>query len=226
MSGCKPDLQVHCDPRRTQGEQHGRGKILCLALLSFIVVGCGVSAAPEWQPAAEQIPAPDPPSAPPPATPQKATFGAGCFWCTEAVFQHLKGVQSVVSGYSGGTVKNPTYEQVCTGTTGHAEVIQVTYDPAVISYADLLEVFWKTHDPTTLNRQGNDVGTQYRSAVFYHIREQKNAAEQYKKKIDDGGRVPRARRDGDRAVLRVLSRRGVPPELLRGTTPGRPIAQI
>src|SRR5262245_5739098 len=94
---------------------------------------------------------------------QLATFGSGCFWCTEAVFSQLKGVESAVSGYSGGRVKRPTYQDVCSGTTGHAEVIQVTYDPRVISYPELLEVFWKTHDPTTLNRQGNDVGTQYRS---------------------------------------------------------------
>src|SRR5580704_10672306 len=100
------------------------------------------------------------PSGPPPADAQQATFGAGCFWCTEAVFQQLKGVHSVVSGYSGGSVKNPTYEQVCSGTTGHAEVIQITFDPKVISFPDLLEVFWKTHDPTTPNRQGNDRGPQ------------------------------------------------------------------
>jgi peptide-methionine (S)-S-oxide reductase len=117
----------------------------------------------------------------------KATFGAGCFWCTEAVFRQLKGVQSVVSGYSGGSVKNPTYKQVCTGSTGHAEAIQVTYDPAVISYEELLQVFWKTHDPTTLNRQGHDVGTQYRSAIFYHTDKQKELAEHYKKKLDASG---------------------------------------
>lgn len=116
-----------------------------------------------------------------------ATFGSGCFWCTEAVFQQLKGVHSVVSGYSGGQVKDPSYEEVCFGTTGHAEVIQVAYDPKIVSYADLLEVFWKTHDPTTLNRQGNDVGTQYRSAVFYHSDEQRKEAEHYKKKLDESG---------------------------------------
>ncbi len=116
-----------------------------------------------------------------------ATFGNGCFWCTEAIFQNLKGVQSVISGYSGGKVVNPTYEQVCSGTTGHAEAIQINYDSSQISYAELLEVFWKTHDPTTLNRQGNDVGTQYRSAVFYHDDEQKNLAEKYKKELDASG---------------------------------------
>lgn len=116
-----------------------------------------------------------------------ATFGAGCFWCVEAVFMDLNGVESVVSGYSGGHVDNPTYKQVCAGTTGHAEVIQVRYDPTVISFEELLEVFWKTHDPTTLNRQGADVGTQYRSAIFYHDEEQKRLAEAYKQKLDASG---------------------------------------
>jgi peptide-methionine (S)-S-oxide reductase len=116
-----------------------------------------------------------------------ATFGGGCFWCTEAVFQRMKGVEKVVSGYSGGKVENPTYEQVCSGRTGHAEVIQITYDPSVAQFKDLLEVFWKTHDPTTLNRQGADVGTQYRSSVFYHSDEQKKVAEEYKEKLDKSG---------------------------------------
>ena len=118
---------------------------------------------------------------------ETATFGAGCFWCTEAVFQQLKGVHSVVSGYSGGTKKNPTYEQVCAGNTGHAEVIQVAFDPKTITFPELLEVFWKTHDPTTLNRQGNDFGTQYRSAIFYHNDEQKRLAEHYKQELDAVG---------------------------------------
>lgn len=113
-----------------------------------------------------------------------ATFGAGCFWCVEAVFQRLEGVQKVVSGYSGGHVDHPTYEQVCTGTTGHAEACQITYDPARISYDELLEVFWKTHDPTTRNRQGNDIGPQYRSVIFYHDEEQKQLAESYKTKLE------------------------------------------
>src|SRR5450830_1685202 len=113
-----------------------------------------------------------------------ATFGAGCFWCVEAVFQNLKGVHSVVSGYAGGTVKNPTYGDVCSGATGHAEVCQIAYDPKQVSFPELLEVFWKTHDPTTLNRQGNDAGTQYRSAIFYHNEEQKKLAEHYKKELD------------------------------------------
>lgn len=114
-----------------------------------------------------------------------ATFGAGCFWCIEAVFQRLNGVESVKSGYSGGHVKNPSYKEVCMGTTGHAEVAQIVYDPKKISFDELLEVFWKTHDPTTLNRQGNDFGTQYRSAVFYHNDEQKQIAEAYKKKLNE-----------------------------------------
>jgi peptide-methionine (S)-S-oxide reductase len=113
-----------------------------------------------------------------------ATFGSGCFWCTEAVFLNLKGVTKVVSGYSGGKVKNPTYREVCSGLTGHAEVTQITYDPKQISYSDLLEVFWNTHDPTTLNRQGADEGTQYRSAVFYATEDEKKIAEDYKKQLE------------------------------------------
>jgi peptide-methionine (S)-S-oxide reductase len=116
-----------------------------------------------------------------------ATFGSGCFWCTEAVFQNLKGVQKVESGYTGGKVKNPTYKEVCSGLTGHAEVIQIQFDPVVISYDELLEVFWKTHDPTTLNKQGADEGTQYRSVIFYHNDKQRKLAEQYKKKLDEAG---------------------------------------
>ncbi len=113
-----------------------------------------------------------------------ATFAAGCFWCVEAVFQELKGVYSVTSGYTGGKIKNPTYREVCSGLTGHAEACQIVYDPSVISYDDLLEAFWKSHDPTTLNRQGSDQGTQYRSAIFYHNEEQKNKAESYKAKLN------------------------------------------
>jgi peptide-methionine (S)-S-oxide reductase len=115
---------------------------------------------------------------------EKATFGAGCFWCVEAIFQRVKGVSKVESGYMGGSIPNPTYKQVCTGTTGHAEVCQLTYDPKVVTYEELLEVFWKTHDPTTLNRQGADEGTQYRSAVFYHSDEQKKLAEFWKDKLN------------------------------------------
>jgi peptide-methionine (S)-S-oxide reductase len=114
-----------------------------------------------------------------------ATFANGCFWCTEAIFARLNGVKSVVPGYSGGIVENPSYEQVCAGTTGHAEVAQIEFDPNVISYEKLLDVFWHTHDPTTLNRQGNDVGTQYRSAIFHHNDEQKQIAEKSKKEFED-----------------------------------------
>ena len=105
-----------------------------------------------------------------------ATFGAGCFWCVEAVFQRLQGVEKVVSGYMGGKNPNPTYKEICTGTSGHAEVTQIEYDPSIITYEELLEVLWTTHDPTTLNQQGNDRGTQYRSAVFYHSEDQKSKA--------------------------------------------------
>lgn len=114
-----------------------------------------------------------------------ATFGEGCFWCTEAVFERLKGVKSVISGYSGGTVPNPTYEAVCTGKTGHAEVTQIVYDPDEISYEELLIVFFRTHDPTSLNRQGADTGTQYRSVIFYHNEKQKELAEYARKKINE-----------------------------------------
>ncbi len=115
---------------------------------------------------------------------ETATLGGGCFWCMEAVFEQLQGVRSVVSGYSGGTVANPSYQHVCTGTTGHAEVIQITFDPAVTPYEQILEVFFATHDPTTLNRQGEDVGTQYRSVIFYHSPEQKNVAEKLIAELD------------------------------------------
>ncbi len=116
---------------------------------------------------------------------ETATFGSGCYWCTEAVFQRVKGVESVVSGFMGGNVPNPTYEQVCTGLTGHAEVLQVQFDPSVVSYEKLLEIFWSSHDPTTLNRQGNDVGTMYRSAIFYHTEAQKELAATYKTRLDE-----------------------------------------
>ncbi len=115
---------------------------------------------------------------------QLATFGGGCFWCTEAVFLSVKGVSHVESGYAGGTVKNPSYKEVCTGLTGHAEVTRITFDPAVVSYEELLEIFWNTHDPTTLNKQGADEGTQYRSVVFYHDEAQKKTAEQYKSQLE------------------------------------------
>ena len=141
---------------------------------------------------AEDSNAATPPSQPAPA-PQKtqdATFGAGCFWCTEAVFLRLEGVTAVESGYAGGFVKNPTYEAVCSGETGHAEVCRITYNPAKVSFDKLLKVFWLTHDPTTLNQQGADRGTQYRSVVFYHDEAQKEAATKFKKELDKSGAFP------------------------------------
>ena len=116
-----------------------------------------------------------------------ATFGAGCFWCVEAIFQDLNGVYSVESGYMGGEKKDPTYKEVCTGTTGHAEVCRIIYDPRLLTFKDLLEVFWQTHDPTTLNRQGNDAGTQYRSVIFYYSADQKKESEFYKSELDKSG---------------------------------------
>ena len=116
-----------------------------------------------------------------------ATFGTGCFWCTEAVFEQLNGVVKVTSGYSGGKVANPTYKEVCTGETGHAECVQILYEPDKISYDELLEVFWQVHDPTTLNQQGADIGTQYRSAIFYHDNAQKQKAEKYKTELNGSG---------------------------------------
>ncbi|HEY84049.1 MAG TPA: peptide-methionine (S)-S-oxide reductase MsrA [Chloroflexi bacterium] len=116
-----------------------------------------------------------------------ATLGAGCFWCVEAIFQDVIGVHSVVSGYAGGAVPNPTYQQICTGSTGHAEVTQITFDPQSISFAELLTIFWRVHDPTTLNRQDADVGTQYRSVIFYHNEEQKAIAEKSKQEADASG---------------------------------------
>ncbi|MCA1612905.1 MAG: peptide-methionine (S)-S-oxide reductase MsrA [Acidobacteria bacterium] len=117
---------------------------------------------------------------------ESATLAGGCFWCLEAVFDELRGVERVESGYAGGHADDPTYQQVCAGTTGHAEVVQITFDPAAVSYRDLLGVFFSTHDPTTLNRQGADVGTQYRSAIFYHSPEQKEIAESFVKELDAG----------------------------------------
>ena len=118
---------------------------------------------------------------------EKATLGGGCFWCVEAIYQQMKGVKDVMPGYAGGSTSNPSYEEVCSGSTGHAEVIQITYDPSVVSYAELLEVFWKVHDPTTLNRQGPDVGTQYRSIILYHDDKQKAIAEDSKQEINKSG---------------------------------------
>lgn len=122
---------------------------------------------------------------------QKATLAGGCFWCLEAVYVEVEGVEEVVSGYTGGSTPNPTYEQVCTGTTGHAEAVQITYDPDVISYQDVLEIFFSVHDPTTLNRQGADVGTQYRSAIFYHSAEQRDIAQEMIAELDAANRWDR-----------------------------------
>ncbi len=122
---------------------------------------------------------------------EKATFGAGCFWGVEAAFRKVKGVKTTAVGYSGGTLKNPTYEDVCTGLTGHAEVLQVSYDQAEVSYEELLDVFWEIHDPTTLNRQGPDVGTQYRSAFFFHTPKQEAAARASKENLEASGRYQR-----------------------------------
>lgn len=116
-----------------------------------------------------------------------AILAAGCFWCIEAIFQELNGVISIASGYTGGAIKNPTYKEVCTGTTGHAEAARIIYDPSVITFDELLEVFWQTHDPTTLNRQGADAGTQYRSAIYYLNEQQKQTAEKYKAELDKSG---------------------------------------
>lgn len=121
------------------------------------------------------------------ATTDTATFGTGCFWCTEAIFQQVDGVIKVTSGYAGGQTENPNYKEVCTGTTGHAECLNIVYDSSKISFDELLEIFWQVHDPTTLNRQGNDVGTQYRSVVFYHNEEQKAKVEKYKTELDKSG---------------------------------------
>ena len=118
---------------------------------------------------------------------ERATFGAGCFWCVEAIFDRVKGVEKVTSGYSGGDIVNPSYKEVSTGNTGHAEVVQIEFDPEVVSYKELLEIYWKTHDPTQLNRQGADVGPQYRSVIFYHNDKQKELAESYKQKLEEAG---------------------------------------
>ena len=153
---------------------------LCLAIV-FGCFSCTVAQPPKVKAKASKVENTDSKEL------AKATFGGGCFWCVEAVFENMKGVKEVISGYEGGTVKNPTYQQVCTKLTGHAEVCQIIYDPEVVDFKDLLAVFWKTHDPTTLNRQGNDYGPQYRSVIFYHDDEQRKIAEEYKEKLDKSG---------------------------------------
>lgn len=158
-----------------------------LALLPALLLLVGCSAKPDVAPPTTfpQLDATEiADAAPPPGGTELATFGSGCFWCTEAVFQRLKGVTKVESGYSGGATPNPSYFEVCGGDTGHAEVVQVTFDPAVVSYPELLEVFWRSHDPTTKDRQGNDEGPQYRSVIFTHTDRQQRLAEAYKAKVD------------------------------------------
>lgn len=159
--------------------------LLTLLLTATGLCGCAANANPTQVAADGKLPL-----TPRPVTHdslQVVTLGAGCFWCVEAIFQDLKGVTKVQSGYAGGQVDKPTYKQVCSGSTGHAEVVQVSYDPRVVSFDEILEVFWQTHDPTTLNRQGADVGTQYRSAIFYHTEEQRQTAEHYRQKLDASG---------------------------------------
>jgi peptide-methionine (S)-S-oxide reductase len=153
-------------------------------LLAAGLVSCDRRQVPPENP----VPAPAPPPPPgPTAETRLATFGGGCFWCVEALFERLEGVVSVESGYAGGSLEKPTYKQVCRGDTGHAEVVQVRYDPAKVTYEALLEVFFKTHDPTTPNRQGADEGTQYRSIVLYHDEEQRRVAESVKRDLDASG---------------------------------------
>ena len=145
---------------------------------------------------------------------EQATLGAGCFWCVEAVFQRLEGVEKVISGYAQGPVLNPTYKQVCSGTTGHAEVARIFFDPEVITFAEILEVFWETHDPTTMNRQGNDVGTQYRSGIYFHNDEQKRVAELSLLAANESGAWS-APIVTEVEAIHNFSCRGLPPELLQ-----------
>ncbi len=147
----------------------------------------------------------------------KATFAAGCFWGVEDAFRQVPGVTSVTVGYTGGTMKNPTYKDVCGGRTGHAEAVQVEFDPARVSYLELLAVFWKSHDPTTLNRQGPDVGSQYRSAIFFHDPQQEAAARASKDVLIKEGVFKTTDRDGDHSSFGFLSGRGIPPAILRKT---------
>ncbi|HSD63267.1 MAG TPA: peptide-methionine (S)-S-oxide reductase MsrA [Ignavibacteriaceae bacterium] len=155
--------------------------ILLTALAVITIVSCGESKSNTKMKENENI------MNNPSSKSDTATFGQGCFWCAEAIFERVEGVISVTSGYAGGNVSNPTYEQVCTGKTGHAEVVQIVYNPDVISYDDLLKIFWQTHDPTTLNKQGADVGEQYRSIILYDNEKQKEKAEYYKNELQKSG---------------------------------------
>lgn len=166
--------------------------VLFLTLATAILIGCNTSAAPptpETQSEATQTAADDGGATANESTEKElvATFAGGCFWCTEAVFERMEGVNDVISGYIGGHVANPTYEQVCTKKTGHAEAVEIYYDPSKVNYEQLLAVFFKTHDPTSLNKQNNDEGPQYRSSVFYHDEEQKQATEKYIEKLNESG---------------------------------------
>ncbi len=158
--------------------------LLCFIMSSSLLTSC---AQQTNKPSTMETKTKQPATNNQPSTLETATFGAGCFWCVEAQFQLLDGVVKVESGYSGGSVKNPSYKEVCNGTTGHAEVCQISYDPSKVSYEEMLAAFWKSHDPTQLNRQGNDVGTQYRSVIYYHNDKQKALAEEYKKKLNASG---------------------------------------
>jgi peptide-methionine (S)-S-oxide reductase len=163
-----------------------------LTLRALLLVAFGVALAACSQSPAPSAPEPSPDTKKesPPVTTEKATFATGCFWCSEAVFQRVAGVVSVRSGYTGGTTPDPSYEDVCSGRTGHAEAVEVTFDPAKATYETLLDWFWRMHDPTTLNRQGADVGTQYRSAIFWHTDAQRAAAEKSKKDAQSAFRDP------------------------------------
>jgi peptide-methionine (S)-S-oxide reductase len=172
---------MFADDTHTKGSVMKSSSILIATILSSTLLWQAVRSAdaatpgvPEDQPAAA-------------GETEQATFGLGCFSCAEAIFEQLQGVESVDPGYSGGNLKNPSYEQVSSGLSGHAEVVQINFDPQVISYAELLEVFWKMHDPTTLNRQGTNIGSHYRSVIFYHSDEQEKLAEHYKKKLEESG---------------------------------------
>jgi peptide-methionine (S)-S-oxide reductase len=168
-----------------RGQSHMKQLLLVLGAILLLIILVARSGPRDFSPP-QSFPVLEPedvqPS--PEVESETATFGSGCFWCTEAVFRRVKGVRSAVSGFSGGDVANPTYKQVCLGTTGHAEVVQVVFDPKVVSYPQLLEVFWRSHDPTTVDRQGNDKGPQYRSVILFHSDRQRALAERYKRKID------------------------------------------